>query len=234
MSNFPLCSGRVIFSICFLVLFTGSTTAAAGPVRVAVCSPGYRPFVYDANGTAKGHDIMMVNQLYRRASSIAKGDAAMQQWFPRLGHNQSLEVVEIPFNDMMEGLNSGRYDIALCGIYQTPERAADIDFLPAYLNSGLRLLVRWSLFSPCLFNFVTPPLALSFENQIRHLIFLFPSSIPFLPFLPFLPSFIPSLLLPFRNMCPSFVEEGKTISQQQQVKKPAPRLTPTSTHHIPH
>jgi len=155
--------------------------------------------VYNANGTAKGHDIMMVNNLYERASSIAKGDAAMQEWFPRLEHNQSLEVAEIPFNDMMEGLNSGQYDIALCGIYQTPERAAEIDFLPAYLNSGLRLLVRWSfalLFQSCHAVCVA----------LEFVIILFPYVIRFLPpfahFLACLAPFVFSLPLPFRDMCP--------------------------------
>lgn len=73
---------------------------------------------------------------------MAAGDETMHKWFPRLLHNETLHVVEVSFSDMLDGVKDGKWDIALCGIYQTPERAAEIDFLPAYLNSGLRLLVR--------------------------------------------------------------------------------------------
>ena len=117
---------------------------------------------------------------------------------------------------MMEGLNSGQYDIALCGIYQTPERAAEIDFLPAYLNSGLRLLVRWSfalLFQSCFTPSVSPLNSTSSFFPTLFVSFL----LSLTSWLALPPSFSPSLCR-FVICARLLRRKNETLAQQHLVK----------------
>jgi hypothetical protein len=61
-----------LLSICVEEGRSDRDPAEGGPIRVAICKPGYQPFVFlDSNGKAKGHDVVLMNMLYDKVGDCA-------------------------------------------------------------------------------------------------------------------------------------------------------------------
>lgn len=52
-----------------------------------------------------------------------------------------LEIVEVPFGDLMSTLKSGKADMILSGMAITPERTQNVSFIGPYMMSGKSMLV---------------------------------------------------------------------------------------------
>ena len=55
-----------------------------------------------------------------------------------------LEIVNVPFADLLSGLAQDRYDIVLSGMTMTPERSMRAAFVGPYFLSGISILTRSS------------------------------------------------------------------------------------------
>jgi len=96
----------------------------AGKIRVAVDST-YPPMEFeDAKGVVTGLDV----DLARELAKILKVEA---------------EFVVMPWDGILAGLQSNRYDIIMSSMNVTPERAAQVNFVP-YLTMGQVFVVKKS------------------------------------------------------------------------------------------
>mmetsp|Transcript_7234 Transcript_7234/g.17477 ORF Transcript_7234/g.17477 Transcript_7234/m.17477 type:complete len:1152 (+) Transcript_7234:112-3567(+) len=137
-------------SLLLLALCLAGGDAAKSTLRVATCDPGYKPFSFtdEKTGELNGHDVVMWRGLYARASSLvsidpswAAKDPSIVELFPG-GEGDAPDILGVPFSQLIDGLFDGSIDVGFCGIYEMPDRAAFIDFLPSYLNGGIRAMVR--------------------------------------------------------------------------------------------
>jgi polar amino acid transport system substrate-binding protein len=105
---------------------TGSTVpkGAAGILRVGVCAK-LPPIVSKSGGTFTGFEV-----------DFAKGLAESM--------GRQVEFVDLPWADLLTALQSGRLDIVMSGMSITPERMMVVDFVKAYLRSGLAMVARRS------------------------------------------------------------------------------------------
>lgn len=121
---------RRFFAALFLLAFS-SVSLASGPVLDRVVDTGVLrvgmsgdqpPFnFHDRSKKVVGFDIEL-------AQAFA---AAMQV---------ELEIVEIPFGDLLEALTGGRVDMVMSGMAITPERSAQVRFIGPYTMSGKSIL----------------------------------------------------------------------------------------------
>ena len=58
----------------------------------------------------------------------------------RLGYQ--VEYVEVPFDGIVAGLKTGKYDALISSFTVTPERQAEVDFTRPYMNAGQSIAVR--------------------------------------------------------------------------------------------
>ena len=83
----------------------------------------YRPFSYRADGRLCGIDVELANAL------AAALDA-------------QIEWVETSWKSLLDDLRQQRFDVAMCGVSVTPERAAVGRFTTPYLRTGKTALAR--------------------------------------------------------------------------------------------
>lgn len=65
----------------------------------------------------------------------------MDAMAPYMGYDK-VEYINIPFENILDGLNAGLYDAAIAGITVTSERQAKVDFSEGYIDSGLRVVIN--------------------------------------------------------------------------------------------
>ena len=109
--------------VLLLVLLAASCYASDRVLVVGVHS--FPPCVdVGKDGACKGFDIDVLDEVAKSAGL-------------------SYRLVPVThFKDVFDGLESGRFDLAMCGITITEEREKRVDFSHPYLDSGLRMLVR--------------------------------------------------------------------------------------------
>jgi polar amino acid transport system substrate-binding protein len=96
---------------------------ASGVLRVAV-SPDRPPLVVkNRSGATMGFDVDIVSAL-ARAMGL------------------ELQLVEIPFAELLESVRGGRADLAISGLTMTPERNARVAFAGPYFVSGMSVLAK--------------------------------------------------------------------------------------------
>src|SRR5262245_39040131 len=96
---------------------------ASGVLRVAV-SPDRPPLVLkNQSGATVGFDIDIVSAL-----ATAMG--------------LELNLVEVPFADLLSAVEGGRADLAISGLTMTPERNARVAFAGPYFVSGMSVLSK--------------------------------------------------------------------------------------------
>src|SRR5688500_10975174 len=107
----------------------GTDTAAAefdtlksGTLTIASDIP-YPPFEQGDPPDYEGFDIDLINEVA-----------------PRIG--LEVEVTDLPFDALLTGQGSGRYDVAIAATTITPAREKKVDFSDPYFNAEQSLLVR--------------------------------------------------------------------------------------------
>jgi polar amino acid transport system substrate-binding protein len=58
----------------------------------------------------------------------------------RMGY--TIEYIEVPFDGIVAGLKTGKYDAIISSFTITPEREAEVDFTRPYMNAGQSIAVR--------------------------------------------------------------------------------------------
>jgi polar amino acid transport system substrate-binding protein len=58
----------------------------------------------------------------------------------RMGY--TVEYIEVPFDGIVAGLKTGKYDAIISSFTITPEREAEVDFTRPYMNAGQSIAVR--------------------------------------------------------------------------------------------
>lgn len=97
--------------------------ATLQPQRLSIGSDlTYPPYTYLAQGKPAGFDPAFMTLL---GSHL----------------NLQPQFVDTRFANLVMGVNARRFDLVASALYVTPERAAQVDFLP-YLKSGASLMVR--------------------------------------------------------------------------------------------
>ncbi|MEM9174704.1 MAG: transporter substrate-binding domain-containing protein [Myxococcota bacterium] len=124
-------AARRPFAALFLLLLTLSGCATddrlfdaigAPPLRVGV-SPDYPPVIFERDGTLLGIEA----DLARRAGEALR---------------RPIEVVRIPFPDLIDALLAGEIDVVMSGLSITPERAARVQFTVPYMEVGQLAMIR--------------------------------------------------------------------------------------------
>ena len=82
----------------------------------------FEPFEYIAGGSPAGVDVDLAQMI---ADSLGV----------------ELKIVDMDFDLLIDALNSGKGDIIAAGMTATEERAKNVDFSTAYVNSTLKILV---------------------------------------------------------------------------------------------
>jgi ABC-type amino acid transport substrate-binding protein len=107
----------------------GTDTAAAevetlksGTLTIASDIP-YPPFEQGDPPDYEGFDIDLINDVAQRIGL-------------------EVEVKDLPFDALLTGQGSGRYDVAIAATTITPEREKKVDFSDPYFNAEQSLLVR--------------------------------------------------------------------------------------------
>jgi len=54
----------------------------------------------------------------------------------------TVEYIEVPFDGIVAGLKTGKYDALISSFTITPEREAEVDFTKPYMNAGQSIAVR--------------------------------------------------------------------------------------------
>jgi ABC-type amino acid transport substrate-binding protein len=117
-----------------LLLLTACTTTQPSPPTNPRPAAADQPLRVGINPTMPPIAFKEGGQLAGLEADLARGFAE------HLGRR--VEFVEMAWVDLLPALQRGRVDIVMSGMSITPERAAIVDFTPAYLNSGLAVLLR--------------------------------------------------------------------------------------------
>ncbi|WP_426394656.1 glutamine ABC transporter substrate-binding protein [Ralstonia sp. R-29] len=96
--------------------------AAGEPLRVATDAT-FAPMEFVENGKHTGFDIDLIEALARTMG-------------------RPVEWTDIDFKGLVPGLISRRFDVAISGIYITPERKKVVDFTEPYYHGGLVAMVK--------------------------------------------------------------------------------------------
>jgi polar amino acid transport system substrate-binding protein len=120
---------RLILVACVLALLAGCSNSeagapAGGTLRVAI-NPGFVPFEQIENGQLVGFDVDLANALADKLGKKAAFD-------------------QMPFTSLLAAVKSGRADIAISGILDTPERRKEVAFSKAYVRDSFVLTVNES------------------------------------------------------------------------------------------
>jgi polar amino acid transport system substrate-binding protein len=119
---------RLAVVVCFAMVVAacgGASDAgqpAADELRVAI-NPGFVPFEQIENGELVGFDVDLANALAAKLGKTAVFD-------------------QMPFTSLLASVSSGRADIAISGILDTPERRKEVAFSQAYVNDSFVLTVN--------------------------------------------------------------------------------------------
>ena len=102
------------------IVATETPTAAPAP-QIAVITvgidPSFEPFVFTQDGKLAGLDVELLNAM------AAEGDF-------------EVAYVVSSFNEIFDGLQSGKYDAAISAITVTEDRKQRVDFTAPYFESG--------------------------------------------------------------------------------------------------
>ena len=118
-----------LFSIASMVIATtfaavpGGASAQSQDVLRVATDATFPPMEFTANGQHTGFDIDIMN-------ALAKVMGKRVQW------------IDIDFKGLVPGLIAHRFDVAISGIYITPERSQVVDFTQPYFSGGLVALVK--------------------------------------------------------------------------------------------
>ncbi|KAA8996639.1 transporter substrate-binding domain-containing protein [Affinibrenneria salicis] len=113
---------NTLFAVGLSCLSTLSFAKAGEPIK-AVTDATFPPMEFMENNKFSGFDIELVE-------AIGKQLQRPVQW------------TNVDFKGLIPSLTSQRADIAVSGIYITPERAKVVDFTRPYLTGGLVVLVK--------------------------------------------------------------------------------------------
>lgn len=100
----------------------GTDGVEGGQVTVA-SEISYRPFEFTEGGEPTGFDIDLMNEISDRAGF-------------------AVEYQNVGFDGIVQGLNTGLYEVAISAMTITPERAEQVDFSEPYFNADQSLLVQ--------------------------------------------------------------------------------------------
>jgi len=127
---------RTRFALLTLILCASVDAVAQAPYAPVVpktLSVGadltYQPYEYYAGSTPAGVDPDFMDKLSSHMGLTSR-------------------FVDTRFVNLILGLNAGRYDIVASGLYVTPERAKQVDFIPYVKTGGSLLALRDSGYSP--------------------------------------------------------------------------------------
>lgn len=95
------------------------TTASASSISVVTVGidPAFEPFVFTQDGKLAGFDVDLLNAM------ATAGDF-------------EVAYVVAPFNEILDGLQSGQFDAAISAITVTEDRKTLVDFTAPYFESG--------------------------------------------------------------------------------------------------
>jgi polar amino acid transport system substrate-binding protein len=118
-----------LVAACVLVLLAGcsgteTASPAGGTLRVAI-NPGFVPFEQIENGQLTGFDVDLANALANKLGKKAVFD-------------------QMPFTSLLAAVKSGRADIAISGILDTPERRKEVTFSTPYVFDSFVMTVSSS------------------------------------------------------------------------------------------
>lgn len=109
--------------ICLLLLAAGPSAHASDVLRIAT-EGAYPPFNYvDDQGKLGGFDVDIANALCR----------AMET---------ECEIVAVPWDVILDGLEKGDYSAVVASMAKTPERDARVDFTERYYRSRSAFIAR--------------------------------------------------------------------------------------------
>lgn len=83
----------------------------------------YKPFNFKKDGELKGFDVDIGNELIKRL-------------------NKTPKPVTNPWNTIIQGLKSKKYDLIIGSMAITPDRAKQVNFSHPYYRSGAQIFVR--------------------------------------------------------------------------------------------
>jgi polar amino acid transport system substrate-binding protein len=108
------------------ILFAGSCAPKSKSTLLVGMELNYPPFeMLDPHGLPAGISVEMANELGKFLS-------------------RDVQIQNIPFDGLIPALKTGKIDLIISSMTQTPERAQSIDFSEPYLRTGLCLLVNKS------------------------------------------------------------------------------------------
>ena len=109
---------RLLVALAFCL---ASITVAAEPLRVAL-APDYMPLAFKQDGKLMGIEV-------DNAREVGK----------ILG--REIRFVEMPSNEYVEALNTGRVDVVMSGYSITPERTREVDFATPFMEIGQMAII---------------------------------------------------------------------------------------------
>lgn len=119
---------RLLVAACVLALLVGCSSTEAGSsggtLRVAI-NPGFVPFEQIEGGQLTGFDVDLANALADKLGKKAVFD-------------------QMPFTSLLAAVKSGRADIAISGILDTPERRKEVAFSTPYVYDSFVMTVSSS------------------------------------------------------------------------------------------
>lgn len=119
---------------------TGST-GSSGTLRVGI-NPDYPPIAYKDHGKLTGIEVVLARQT-------------------GVDLNKEIEFVELPWDDLIPALDSGKIDVIMSGMSITSERAQRVRFTDPYMSVGQMAIIRKENISK-----VSSPLAL-YKTRLR-------------------------------------------------------------------
>lgn len=122
-----------------LLLMLGTSLAGAADVLRVGVSPDYAPLVYKQQGQVVGIEV---------DSARAVGEIT----------GRKVELVEVPFPELIPSLLAGDIDVIMSGFSVTAERSAQVTFADAYMRVGQMAILHkdkmarfaqpWSVYRP--------------------------------------------------------------------------------------
>lgn len=81
-------------------------------------------------------------EFYQARSDLHTGfDIGLMNAIAKEMGYDKVEYINVPFKDILPGLNEKKYDAAIAGITVTPERSKIVDFTNTYIESGIAIAV---------------------------------------------------------------------------------------------
>ena len=84
------------------------------------------------------------NFVYGRSKSVIGFDVELAEALAD-SMNVKLEVIQMPFDKLLEAVEGGRVDMVISGMTITPERTREVSFVGPYMLSGKSLLTTTTL-----------------------------------------------------------------------------------------